>query len=897
MCPNATVGETGVVNGVTYTKRSDWELFNLIHEDDSNDQISFTCTSGIKDMNFLFGEAFLFNQDIGHWDTSLVTDMRYMFDSASVFNQDIGSWNTSQVTAMDQMFIGASTFNQDLSSWCVEKISSMPLYFDQEAGFEGESTRQPQWGTCPSGHVPPPTPSPVPPPLSPPPVPPPPPSPSPPPPVPPPPSPTPPPPSPPTPSPPLPLPDLGFDLEGMNKTCAVSQEGGYGHMTCTFHWTFALTGQAQPDLTGLLDLSRAVPPGLFSNQEVLNQNVVFACEVIFPTSVTEDVMLFNHGAGGRGTWVGLIASSPPKLVARAGDGSDPPGPGTARLETDAIPLDGQVHAVVVDIRVAGPGRIRVFLDGALIGQGVSSDDQLQSGQFSGGSNPAYGEGGSTPDGKTSRAWPGYPDSLRSDLKIYDGGQLVPEESNPVPSPPSPVPTPPSPVPLPPLPVPAGQPTDLDASVVTATSATITWADGAEGVPTETYTVCCFEGQETDCKSAGFAEVTGIARGIEKGTLSDLDPNTEYTCYVLAVNDDAPDGICSDALAVETDPLSDFFLASNGVTVRCPDAAVGDTGMVNGVAYTKRDRAGLDALLLADESNPEFATTCTSGVEDMSDLFDGASSFNQDIGSWDTSQVTNMNTMFSFAGSFNQDIGNWNTSQVTTMSNMFDSAGSFNQDIGSWNTSQVTNMFGMFWGSNFNQDIGSWDTSQVTDMVAMFHFASSFNQDIGKWDTSQVTDMMFMFIGASSFNQDIGSWDTSQVEDMGAMFADASSFNQDIGRWDTSLVTRMDYMFDGASSFNQDIGNWNTSQVTEMEAIFAEASSFDQDVGRWDTSQVNGMDFMFNDAAAFNQNLSGWCVENVGSLSGVPLKPTDFDTGANRWTLQNSRPPFGTQVNC
>ena len=90
--------------------------------------------------------------------------------------------------------------------------------------------------------------------------------------------------------------------------------------------------------------------------------------------------------------MGLVASSPPKLLARAGDGSNPPGLGTARLETDAIPLDGKVHAVVVDIRVAGPGRIRVFLEGTLIGQGVSADDQLQSRHFSGGSNPAYGEG-------------------------------------------------------------------------------------------------------------------------------------------------------------------------------------------------------------------------------------------------------------------------------------------------------------------------------------------------------------------------------------------------------------------------------------------------------------------------------------------------------------------------
>lgn len=70
-----------------------------------------------------------------------------------------------------------------------------------------------------------------------------------------------------------------------------------------------------------------------------------------------------------------------------------------------------MHAAVVDIGVAVPSFIRVLLDGALVGQGVSDNDRLQSWQFPGGHNPAYGEGGSTPDGKTSRMWPGYPESF------------------------------------------------------------------------------------------------------------------------------------------------------------------------------------------------------------------------------------------------------------------------------------------------------------------------------------------------------------------------------------------------------------------------------------------------------------------------------------------------------
>jgi len=378
-----------------------------------------------------------------------------------------------------------------------------------------------------------------------------------------------------------------------------------------------------------------------------------------------------------------------------------------------------------------------------------------------------------------------------------------------------------------------------------------------------------------------------------GTITNLVLTNSFISFsidLVSGCDDDLDGDRDDDYDPNTDPnLAKIFLASNGVTIKCPNAEVGYTEEVNGKVYEVVDNASLKVKADNDE---DVTCVCTSKVTDMIQMFQSASSFNQDIGNWDTSSVTNMSYMFRDASSFNQDIGNWDTSNVTDMSGMFygSNASSFNQDIGNWDTSSVTNMSYMFINSSsFNQDIGNWDTSSVTNMIAMFQVASSFNQDIGSWDTSSVTNMNGMFFRVTAFNQDIGGWDTSSVTDMSQMFINSSSFNQDIGNWDTSSVTDMSQMFIGASSFNQDIGNWDTSNVTNMTRMFLSfegTTAFNQDIGNWDTSSVTNMSQMFNGATAFNQDIGSWDTSNVTNMRFMFYEATSFNQNIGSWDTSN-----------
>jgi surface protein len=286
--------------------------------------------------------------------------------------------------------------------------------------------------------------------------------------------------------------------------------------------------------------------------------------------------------------------------------------------------------------------------------------------------------------------------------------------------------------------------------------------------------------------------------------------------------------------------------------------------------------------------PGFAvqSLVVSDVEDFSECFLDASTFNQPLAEWDTSSATTMSQMFRGAGmAFNQPIGGWDVSNVTDMSYMFartnrDHPHAFNQNIGAWDVSKVTTMEYMFarvlsaggaavlhsFNNGGSDSIKNWDTSSCVNFGSMFHTAG-FAQPIAPWDVSSGLNFAEMF-SDSSFNQPLAGWNLSAATSVSLMFS-RSSFSADVSGW--TLPTNITALFAGSNFNHASIVGWDTSGVTNMSNLFSDAYAFNQPIGVWDVSSVTDMSGMFQGGDArhnFNQPLNSWDVSKVTNMSNM-----------------------------
>jgi surface protein len=209
-------------------------------------------------------------------------------------------------------------------------------------------------------------------------------------------------------------------------------------------------------------------------------------------------------------------------------------------------------------------------------------------------------------------------------------------------------------------------------------------------------------------------------------------------------------------------------------------------------------------------NSDLSGWNTSNVSAMNSTFSSVSSFNRDLSAWDVSDVATFSQCFVNASAFNNGgvggigagIDTWsinsNIAVNVTMLQMFSGATSFNQYIGSWSMARVSNITSMFanaiafnngdaagvpgGGSGIGMD--RWDLGQVTSYANLFDGASSFNQYIRNWNTQYVTSFVRMFRNATSFDQPLGNWDISNLLDATDMFTNSGLSR---GNYDDLLI--------------------------------------------------------------------------------------------------------------
>jgi surface protein len=290
---------------------------------------------------------------------------------------------------------------------------------------------------------------------------------------------------------------------------------------------------------------------------------------------------------------------------------------------------------------------------------------------------------------------------------------------------------------------------------------------------------------------------------------------------------------------------------------------------------------------------------TKNITDMSEMFFGASSFNQQV-LFDLTNATDLTSMFQGATNFNNgDIGNNGnnpiiintTNKVKSFANIFNSASNFNQFI-QIDTTGAETMYNMFYNAvSFNNGSVTNDglnplifhtSPNLTTLETVFQGCEAFNQNIIFTDMSNVENMAGMFLYATTFNN--GSiandglnpnpliFNTSPtLKYLALAFAFATNFNQQLIFTDTTNVENMAYMFLSAETFNNgSVTNDGlnpmifsaSSNLQNLQGLFALATSFNQTVLFNDTSNVLYMSFMFIFAENFNN----------GSITNDGLNP-------------------------
>ncbi|CAH0447825.1 hypothetical protein SM033_00001 [Vibrio phage vB_VpaM_sm033] len=354
-----------------------------------------------------------------------------------------------------------------------------------------------------------------------------------------------------------------------------------------------------------------------------------------------------------------------------------------------------------------------------------------------------------------------------------------------------------------------------------------------------------------------------------------------------------------------------------------------------IAYAPGTVSSLDRTFSkAVSSGGNFADWNTTGVTRMEYMFEEQRTFTgTGVENWDVSAVTSFQYMFDDCDVFNADLSAWDTSSGTLFRYMFNRALAFNNGGAgndkpmTFDTSSATDLSGMFFGNDvFNQDVAAFNTANATTLASMFNGANAFNQDVNHFDLTKCTNIASIFQNATVFNNGSSagasdnplSWSTPALTITSRAFASTQAFNQDLSSWTMDNVWWTEAMFNNADAFNQNLNAWNmekmsnaylmfwnadifnnggaigagapggdapltwtTTALSNAENMFASTGEFNQPMPNFAfaAGSTTRTSKMFQSAPKFNQDISMWDMSNVTRLSYMFQKAIAFNNGS------------------
>lgn len=378
---------------------------------------------------------------------------------------------------------------------------------------------------------------------------------------------------------------------------------------------------------------------------------------------------------------------------------------------------------------------------------------------------------------------------------------------------------------------------------------------------------------------------------------------------------------------KTVTVSGNSLGSFG-TCDAPDDTTADTTLTKILAWGNMGLTSLECAGLNRTALTAVPTYLPSTVTDLDRAFEGASAFNQALGTWNISTVTTMASMFRGSGlnnaNYSATLIGWAPQFVKANVGLEAPTGVTAEGCAAIAARAVLLNAPNNWLITDTEPIEScgdpivllFDISSVDNSeLAQFHLGGTVTGAQVNWGDG--TSPLSAHAGLNEFSYAAGTYkaiiSATQIDRFGSCdwwpqtntnlrqvlswgsvgltsLECALAFRYNIDTVPTSIpetVTTIDRMFDTAYYFDQDLSNWDTSNVTSMNEVFRNTDFTNEGQPLlWETHNVQHMKGMFQFAQKFNAEISAWNTGSVTDMSHMFEGATTFNANISGWNTGN-----------